>query len=129
LERCGGWASLEEKQNHSRRRVEVNYGTVTKEMCHISFWSLFRKKITLRGMSTLKGFEVRTKERVKEKHQNLAIMANQSRLQKKIAATYGIEEYLKANDHIDRTGTERDGKVVLLPNNKGEYNGLIRKRS
>ena len=95
----------------------INYGTVTKEMCHISFWSLFRKKITLRGMSTLNGFETRTKERVKEIHQNLAIMANQSLLQTKIAATYGIEDYLKAYDHIDRTGTERDGKVVLLPNN------------
>ena len=95
----------------------VNYGTVTKEMCHISFWSLFRKKITLRGMSTLNGFETRTEERVKEIHQNLAVMANQSLLQTKIAATYGIEEYLKAYDHIDKTGIERDGKVVLLPNN------------
>ncbi len=95
----------------------INYGTVTKEMCHISFWSLFRKKITLRGMSTLNGFETRTKKRVKDIHQNLAVMANQSLLQTKIAATYGIEDYLKAYDHIDRTGTERDGKVVLLPNN------------
>ena len=95
----------------------VNYGTVTKEMCHISFWSLFRKKITLRGMSTLNGFETRTEERVKEIHQSLAVMANQSLLQTKIAATYGIEEYLKAYDHIDKTGIERDGKVVLLPNN------------
>ena len=95
----------------------VNYGTVTKEMCHISFWSLFRKKITLKGMSTLSGFEIRTEERVKEIHQNLALMANQSLLQTKIAATYGLEDYLKAYNHIDRTGTERDGKVVLLPNN------------
>ncbi len=95
----------------------VNYGTVTKEMCHISFWSLFRKKITLRGMSTLNGFETRTDERVKEIHQSLAVMANHSLLQTKIAATYGIEDYLKAYSHIDRTGTERDGKVVLLPNN------------
>ena len=44
-------------------------------------------------------------------------MANQSLLQTKIAATYGIEEYLKAYHHIDRTGSERDGKIVLLPNN------------
>ena len=94
----------------------VNYGTVTKEMCHISFWSLFRKKITLRGMSTLNGFETRTEERVKEIHQNLAVLANQSLLQTKIAAKYGIEDYLKAYNHIDRTGTERDGKIVLLPN-------------
>ena len=68
-------------------------------------------------MSTLNGFETRTKKRVKDIHQNLAVMANQSLLQTKIAATYGIEDYLKAYDHIDRTGAERDGKVVLLPNN------------
>ena len=86
-------------------------------MCHISFWSLFRKKITLKGMSTLSGFETRTEGRVKEIHQNLAVMANQSLLQTKIAAKYGLKDYLKAYDHIDRTGAERDGKVVLLPNN------------
>ena len=68
-------------------------------------------------MSTLNGFEIRTDERVKEIHQSLAVMANHSLLQTKIAATYGIEDYLKAYSHIDRTGTERDGKVVLLPNN------------
>ena len=95
----------------------INYGTVTKEMCQISFWSLFRKKITLKGMSTLSGFETRTEARVKEIHKNLALMANQSLLQTKIAATYGLKDYLKAYNHIDRTGTERDGKVVLLPNN------------
>ena len=65
----------------------------------------------------MRGFEIRTEERVKEIHQNLALMANQSLLQTKIAATYGLEDYLKAYNHIDRTGTERDGKVVLLPNN------------
>ena len=67
-------------------------------------------------MSTLNGFETRTEERVKEIHQNLALLANQSLLQTKIAAKYGIEDYLKAYNHIDRTGIERDGKIVLLPN-------------
>ena len=43
-------------------------------------------------------------------------MANRGLLKTKIAATYGIEEYLKAYNHIDRTGAERDGKVVFLPN-------------
>ena len=116
IDAVAGEATEKLANSISEEGLIVNYGTVTKEMCHISFWSLFRKKITLRGMSTLNGFESRTEERVKEIHQNLTVLANQSLLQTKIAATYGIEDYLKAYNHIDRTGTERDGKIVLLPN-------------
>ena len=116
IDAVAGEATEKLANSISEEGLIVNYGTVTKEMCHISFWSLFRKKITLRGMSTLNGFESRTEERVKEIHQNLAVLANQSLLQTKIAAKYGIEDYLKAYNHIDRTGTERDGKIVLLPN-------------
>ena len=116
IDAVAGEATEKLANSISEEGLIVNYGTVTKEMCHISFWSLFRKKITLRGMSTLNGFESRTEERVKEIHQNLTVLANQSLLQTKIAAKYGIEDYLKAYNHIDRTGTERDGKIVLLPN-------------
>ena len=116
IDAVAGEATEKLANSISEEGLIVNYGTVTKEMCHISFWSLFRKKITLRGMSTLNGFESRTGERVKEIHQNLTVLANQSLLQTKIAAKYGIEDYLKAYNHIDRTGTERDGKIVLLPN-------------
>ena len=116
IDAVAGEATEKLANSISEEGLIVNYGTVTKEMCHISFWSLFRKKITLRGMSTLNGFESRTEERVKEIHQNLAVLANQSLLQTKIAAKYGIEDYLKAYNHIDRTGTDRDGKIVLLPN-------------
>jgi NADPH:quinone reductase-like Zn-dependent oxidoreductase len=117
IDAVAGQATEQLAKSISDEGLIVNYGTVTKEMCHISFWSLFRKKITLKGMSTLNGFETRTEERVKEIHQDLAVMANQSMLQTKIAATYGIEDYLKAYRHIDQTGKERDGKIVLLPNN------------
>ena len=117
IDAVAGEATEKLANSISEEGLIVNYGTVTKEMCHISFWSLFRKKITLRGMSTLNGLESRTEERVKEIHRNLAVLANQSLLQTKIAAKYGIEDYLKAYNHIDRTGTERDGKIVLLPNN------------
>ena len=117
IDAVAGKATEELAKSISDGGLIVNYGTVTKELCQISFWSLFRKKITLKGMSTMNGFESRTEERVKKIHQDLAVMANQSLLQTKIAATYGIEEYLKAYHHIDRTGSERDGKIVLLPNN------------
>ena len=33
-----------------------------------------------------------------------------------IAKKYSFEDYLLAYDHIDKTGSERDGKVILLPN-------------
>jgi len=89
---------------------------VTKQPCHITFWTLFRKDIKLCGMSTLNGFDKRTKKRVKEIHQELALLVNKKSLQTKIAATYSIENYLSAYKHIDKSGNERDGKIVLLPN-------------
>ncbi len=116
IDAVAGKATEELAKSISDGGLIVNYGTVTKELCQISFWSLFRKKITLKGMSTLNGFETRTNQRIKEIHQDLADMANRGLLKTKIAATYGIEEYLKAYNHIDRTGAERDGKVVFLPN-------------
>ena len=94
----------------------VNYGTVTKRPCHISFWTMFRKDISLTGMSTLNGFKKRSKKRSIEIHKHLAKLANQKLLQAKIAKKYSFEDYLLAYDHIDKTGSERDGKVVLLPN-------------
>jgi len=94
----------------------VNYGTVTKRPCHISFWTMFRKDISLTGMSTLNGFKTRGKKRLIEIHKHLAKLANQKLLQAKIAKKYSLEDYLLAYDHIDKTGSERDGKVVLLPN-------------
>ena len=94
----------------------VNYGTVTKKPCHISFWTLFKKDIKLCGMSTLNGLNKRTKKRVKEIHEELASLANEKLLHTKIAGTYGIEDYLKAYEHIDMKGKDRDGKIVLLPN-------------
>ena len=94
----------------------VNYGTVTKRPCHISFWTMFRKDISLTGMSTLNGFKTRSNKRLIEIHKHLAKLANQKLLQAKIAKKYSFEDYLLAYDHIDKTGSERDGKVVLLPN-------------
>ena len=94
----------------------VNYGTVTKKPCHISFWTMFRKDISLTGMSTLNGFKKRSKKRSIEIHKNLAKLANQKLLQAKIAKQYSFKDYLKAYNHIDKTGNSRDGKVVLLPN-------------
>ena len=94
----------------------VNYGTVTKRPCHISFWTMFRKDISLTGMSTLNGFKTRSNKRLIEIHKHLAKLANQKLLQAKIAKKYSLEDYLLAYDHIDKTGSERDGKVVLLPN-------------
>ena len=100
----------------ANKGLVVNYGTVTKKPCHISFWTLFKKDIKLCGMSTLNGFSKRTKKRVKEIHEELASLANEKLLHTKIAAAYGIEDYLKAYEHIDKKGNERDGKIVLLPN-------------
>jgi NADPH:quinone reductase-like Zn-dependent oxidoreductase len=63
-----------------------------------------------------KKIKTRSKKRLIEIHKHLAKLANQKLLQAKIAKKYSFEDYLLAYDHIDKTGSERDGKVILLPN-------------
>ena len=116
IDAVAGEATENLAKSLANKGLLINYGTVTKQPCHITFWTLFRKDIKLCGMATLNVFNKRTKKRVKEIHQELASLVNKKSLQTKIAATYSIENYLSAYKHIDKSGNERDCNIVLLPN-------------
>ena len=94
----------------------VNYGTLTDKPCEIDFWQMFLHDIKLCGMSTTRCFATRTEEEIDQLQNEIALMAADGRLSAKIAARYTLDEWREAFDHAARTGSARDGKIIVLPN-------------
>ena len=94
----------------------VNYGTLTDEPCRIDFWQMFLHDIRLCGMSTTRCFATRTEAEIDELQEEIALMAADGRLSAKIAARYTLDEWREAFAHAARTGSARDGKIIVLPN-------------
>ncbi len=94
----------------------VNYGTLTDQPCQIDFWQMFLHDIRLCGMSTTRCFATRTEEEIDELQDEIALMAADGRLSAKIAARYSLDEWQEAFAHAGRTGSARDGKIIVRPN-------------
>jgi mitochondrial enoyl-[acyl-carrier protein] reductase / trans-2-enoyl-CoA reductase len=91
----------------------VNYGFMTGKNCEVAFQDLFRKNIKLVGMSMSSS---RTKDERTAVYTKLAAMISNGDLKAKIAATYSLDHAQDALAHQARTGDERQGKIILLPN-------------
>ena len=96
--------------------VVVNYGFISREPCTIHFDELFRKDVSLVGMSTGRGMAKRSREQIERIYQKLGTMIGSGQLKAAIAAAYPLERAKDALEHALKTGADRDGKVILLPN-------------
>ena len=94
----------------------VNYGTLTNTPCQIDFWQMFMRDIRLCGMSTTRCFATRTEAEVEALQNEIAAMACDGRLAAKIAARYSLDQWREAFAHAARTGSARDGKIIIRPN-------------
>lgn len=91
----------------------VNYGFMTGANCEIAFQDLFLKKIKLVGMNMS---NPRTDAERRAVYDKLGKMAARGELTAKIAATYTLEHAQEAFAHQARTGADRQGKIIILPN-------------
>lgn len=94
----------------------VSYGTLTDEPCQLDFWQMFLHDIRLCGMSTVRCLSTRSEEEIERVQNEIALMASDGRLSAKIAARYTLDEWQEAFAHAARTGSARDGKIIVLPN-------------
>ena len=94
----------------------VSYGTLTDTPCQIDFWQMFMHDIRLCGMSTVRCLSTRSEEEIDRVQNEIALMAADGRLSAKIAARYSLEQWREAFAHAARTGTARDGKIIVRPN-------------
>ena len=94
----------------------VSYGTLTDEPCQLDFWQMFLHDIRLCGMSTVRCLSTRSEAEIERIQNEIALMASDGRLSAKIAARYTLDQYQEAFAHAARTGSARDGKIIVLPN-------------
>jgi mitochondrial enoyl-[acyl-carrier protein] reductase / trans-2-enoyl-CoA reductase len=94
----------------------VNYGFISGEPCHLLFNDLFFNNITLSGMSTARGLAKRDMTEIRRIYEMLATKIGTGELKAAIAGSYPLDQYAEAFAHAQRTGDERKGKVILLPN-------------
>lgn len=96
--------------------VVVNYGYIARTPCEMPFDELFRKDVSVVGMSTSRGLKKRTMADVRAIYTNLAKMIAAGILKAAIAGVYPLERATAAFEQAWKTGSERDGKVIILPN-------------
>jgi NADPH:quinone reductase-like Zn-dependent oxidoreductase len=96
--------------------IVVNYGFMSGQPCQIPFHDMFQKAVTLTGMSTGRGMAKRNMDQLRGIYAKLAAMIAKGQLHAAIAGTYTLDQAANAFHHAAKTGAERDGKVILLPN-------------
>jgi mitochondrial enoyl-[acyl-carrier protein] reductase / trans-2-enoyl-CoA reductase len=93
----------------------VCYGAMSGERCEMDFYLMFRNDLRLVGMSFRRELEKRSREQVDAIYRQLAGRLADGRLVARIAATYPLSLWREAFAQAARTGTGREGKVILLP--------------
>lgn len=91
----------------------INYGFMSGQNAEMAFQDLFGKKVSLEGMSMRTSRDAWERKQVLER---LAAMTAEGTLKAKIAATFTLDEAQEAFALQAKTGTDRQGKIVILPN-------------
>ena len=100
----------------ARGGTVVNYGFITGMPCQIEFYDLFFNDISLVGMSMGKGLARRNSDEIRKVYEKLAADIAEGKLKAAIAGTYSLKRAREAFAHAVRTGEDRKGKIVILPN-------------
>ncbi|MDX2144756.1 MAG: zinc-dependent alcohol dehydrogenase family protein [Rhodospirillaceae bacterium] len=96
--------------------VVVNYGFISGQPCEVHFNEVWQKEATLRGMSAGRGLAQRSMDELRRVYAHLAQLIAGGQMRAAIAGTYTLDRATEAFRHALRTGAERDGKIILLPN-------------
>jgi trans-2-enoyl-CoA reductase len=91
----------------------INYGFMSGKNAEMAFEDMFGKRISLEGMGRR---TVRSAWERRDVLDRLAAMTADGRLQAKIAGTFTLAQAQDAFALQAKTGTERPGKVIILPN-------------
>lgn len=92
----------------------ASYGSMTNTRCEIDFYLMFRNDIRLVGVAFVRQFQVkRTPQQVRDMYARLADLMARGELVAKIAGVYSLDQVVEACARAARTGSDRDGKVIL----------------
>ena len=91
----------------------INYGFMTGANAEMAFEDMFGRNVSLEGMSLRTTRDAWERKDVLER---LALMTAQGRLKAKVAGTFTLEQAQDAFALQAKTGSDRPGKVLILPN-------------
>jgi NADPH:quinone reductase-like Zn-dependent oxidoreductase len=79
----------------------------------MSFFTMFRRDISLRGMSMGRQMAQRDAGEKRAAYEFLAQAISRGELSTPIAASYPLSDYVEALDHAGRVGESRPGKIIV----------------
>lgn len=92
------------------------YGLLSGEPCMVNPETMFQKHLSLRGFLTTNFVDEMSKDEVAQLKDEVPAFVADGTLKAKIAATYRLDQIKDAVRHAAKTGEERDGKIIILPN-------------
>ena len=94
----------------------LSYGMLSGDPCIIRPETLFFRNLTLKGFLTFNHIDHLSEQERQDMWTELPDLVASGSVKAKIAATYTLDQIHDALDHAARTGADRDGKIILLPN-------------
>jgi NADPH:quinone reductase-like Zn-dependent oxidoreductase len=92
----------------------ICYGAMSSQHCEIDFYRMFRLGIEFHALSFVRQLSKRNAQDVRALYADLAEKLAMGALTARIAGRYRLEEIVAACDRAAMTGSERDGKVVVV---------------
>ncbi|MGA0798900.1 MAG: zinc-dependent alcohol dehydrogenase family protein [Steroidobacteraceae bacterium] len=92
----------------------ICYGAMSSQHCEIDFYRMFRLGIEFHALSFVRQLSKRNAQDVRALYADLAEKLAMGALTARIAGRYRLEEIVTACDRAAMTGSERDGKVVVV---------------
>ncbi|MFZ9871393.1 MAG: zinc-dependent alcohol dehydrogenase family protein [Steroidobacteraceae bacterium] len=92
----------------------ICYGAMSSQHCEIDFYRMFRLGIEFHALSFVRQLSKRNAQDVRALYADLAEKLATGALTARIAGRYRLEEIIAACDRAAMTGSERDGKVVVV---------------
>ena len=92
------------------------YGLLSGEPCHVPSDMLFLRDIRLEGYFMSRQLKKLPRAEQLEIYAHLAGLVANGTLAAQIAATYSLDSVIDAVRHAGRTGGDREGKIIMVPN-------------
>jgi NADPH:quinone reductase-like Zn-dependent oxidoreductase len=92
----------------------ICYGAMSSQHCEIDFYRMFRLGIEFHTLSFVRQLSKRNAHDVRALYADLAHKVATGVLTARIAGRYPLDEIIAACDRAAMTGSERDGKVVIV---------------
>ena len=94
----------------------LSYGMLSGDPCMVRPDTMFGKALKLHGYMTNQGLDALNDAEKREMYGELAELISAGTLSADIAASYTLDEVKDAVIHAAQTGTDRPGKIIILPN-------------